>query len=41
MCIVIVVYYSMSKHMPVPVCDGSLAEIAGSNTAGDKDVCLL
>ena len=42
MCIVIVMYYSMSKYMPIPlaalskasVCRCSLAGTAGSNTAG-------
>ena len=49
MCILIVMYYSMSKYMPIPVavlskasvCGRSLAGIAGSNTAGCKDVCFL
>jgi len=49
MCIVIVMYYSLSKYMPIPVaalskasvCGHSLAGIAGSNTAVGKDVCFL
>jgi hypothetical protein len=49
MCIVIVMYYSMSKYMPIAVaalskasvCGRSLAGIAGSNNAGGKDVCFL
>jgi len=49
MCIVIVIYYSMSKYMPIPVaalsnasvCGCSLAGTVGSNTAGGKDVCFL